>query len=437
MMYLVRQQAISYILYHTSYIIHLLVLDFQKFSATYQQALLRQVVPFWLKNGRDELCGGYFDLLSGSGEVIEGDKFVTLQAQQVWAFSWLYNNLDGQSAWLEHARHGASFLSQFAHQDSLDCYAQLDRRGRPVSQSADLLPDCFTTMAYAQLHRATREDEWAMLAKQTFTNLIERRADRKAEQAQNVGGFQHVQQLSEAASLLRLALDMQPLLSEETGKEATDRIVHEIQHEFLDRRSETLLNNVLAEGAFVNTPEGRRSNVGLTFQTASYLLDFYAASASSKNTPGINSNRKLAMQVAGWCLRLCDQAWDETNAGLNQYVDFKQQASIFPDWQQKWAWVQVEALTALLKSYVHTRQPDCLKWFKRIHDYTFQHFPDSKQTGWHLVLDAYAHPLLAAKAIPSVGCFSLIRCLTEAGTLLTKLDQMKERPSRAGISLNT
>lgn len=415
------------------------MLDFQKLSATYQQALLRQVVPFWLKNGRDELCGGYFDLLSASGEVIEGDKFVTLQAQQVWAFSWLYNTLDGQPAWLEHARHGASFLSQFAHQDSLDCYAQLDRRGRPVSQSADLLPDCFTTMAYVQLHRATREDEWAMLAKQAFTNLLERRDDRRAEQAHTVGGFRHIQQLSEVVSLLRLVLDMHPLLSEETGKEATDLIVQEIQHEFLDRRSETLLDYVLPEGAFVNTPEGRRLNVGLTFQTASYLLDFYAGSASLKNTPGINSNRKLAMQVVGWCLRLCDQAWDETNAGLNQYVDFKQQASIFPDWQQKWAWVQVEALTALLKSYVHTRQPDCLKWFKRIHDYTFQHFPDSKQTGWHLVLDNYAHPLLTAKAVPSVGCFSLIRCLAETGQLLSKCEslQQKERTSRIGISLNS
>jgi N-acylglucosamine 2-epimerase len=81
------------------------VLDYQKLSATYQQALLRQVVPFWLKNSRDELCGGYVDLLSATGEQIEGDKFVTLQAQQVWAFAWLYTTLDGQSAWLDHASH--------------------------------------------------------------------------------------------------------------------------------------------------------------------------------------------------------------------------------------------------------------------------------------------------------------------------------------------
>lgn len=122
------------------------------------------------------------------------------------------------------------------------------------------------------------------------------------------------------------------------------------------------------------------------------------------------------MQVVTWCLRLCEQAWDEANAGLNQYIDVKQQAFIFPDWQQKWAWVQLEALSALLKGYEHTRHPDCLKWFKRIHDYTFQHFPDPKQTGWHLVLDQHTQPLVAAKATPMVGCYSLIRCIAEIGS---------------------
>ena len=133
----------------------------------------------------------------------------------------------------------------------------------------------------------------------------------------------------------------------------------------------------------------------------------------------------------------CEQAWDETHAGLNQYVDYKQQAHIFPDWQQKWAWVQVEALAALVKGYEHTRHPDCLKWFKRIHDYTFQHFPDQKQTGWHLVLDNHAQPILAAKAIPTVGCYSLIRCLAETGKLLATFGQAKERTGRTGISVNS
>ncbi len=413
------------------------MLDFQKLSATYQQALLRQVVPFWFKNSLDEQCGGYFDLLTATGECIEGDKFVTSHAQQVWAFAWLYNTLDGQPAWLEHAQKGASFLSQFAHEDSLACYAQVDRLGRPVSRSTDLVPDSFAIMAYARMHRATKQDEWAMLAKQTFFNLLQRRADSRTEQVNTLGGVRQVRQLSEAVAILKMVLEMQPLLAEDAWKQHIDLALQDILHEFMDRRTDTLREFILPEGAFINTPEGRRLNVGLTFQTASYLFDFYADSSTIKSGSIVVNNRRLAAQVVSWCLQLCEQAWDETHAGLNQYVDIKQQPSIFTDWDQKWAWVQVEALAALVKGYEHTRHPDCLKWFKRIHDYTFQHFPDPKQPGWHLVLDQHTQPVLAAKAIPTVGCYSLVRCLAETGKLLATFGQVKERTSRTGISLNS
>ena len=407
------------------------MLDFQKLSATYQQALLRQVVPFWLKHGRDERCGGYFDLLSTTGEIIEGNKSVTQQAQQTWAFAWLYNTLDGQPTWLEHARHGATFLRQFAHDDTLSCYAQLDRRGRPVAASTDVIPDCSVVMAYAQLHRATGNDEWAMLAKQTFTGLLRHRDEIRAEQVETSGSFQQLRHLSEPITVLKTLLAMQPLLSEETWKQAIDGVIHELLNEFVDRRTDVLREFILPEGAFVNTPEGRRINVGLTFQTASYLLDFSAENGLPKTGQASNMNRKLATQMVGWCLRLCEQAWDEIAGGLNQYSDFKQQPLLFPDWQQKWAWVHVEAMAALVKGYFYTRQPDCLKWFKRIHDYSFHHFPDAKHSGWHLAVDQHGQPLLSAKSLSTVGCFSLIRCLAETAQFLTKCEQIQPKGVRA------
>lgn len=391
------------------------VLDFQKLSADYQLALLRQVVPFWLKYGRDEPCGGYFDQLSATGGVIEGDKFISLQAQQVGTFAWLYNTLDGQAAWLDHARHGGVFLSQFAHDDTLNVYARLDRRGRPVAPTSDCVPDCYVVMAYAQLYRATADDAWAMLAKQTFSTLLQRRTTHRNEQAQTIGSFLQLQHLSEPVAVLDAVLAMQPLLDESAYQEATEAVLDELLREFVDRRTDTLREFVLPEGAFVNTPEGRRLNVGLTFQTASLLLNYCVESG----------NRKLAVQVTAWCLRLCEQAWDDGVGGLNAYVDMKGQPAVFSDWQQKWAWVQLEAINALTKGYCQTRQTDCLKWFKRVHDHTFAYFPDPKQAGWQLVIDANKQPLLPAKAITEVGCFSQIRCLAETAQALTKCEQVQ------------
>lgn len=399
------------------------MIDFQKLSADYQQALLRQVVPFWLKNGRDELCGGYFDTLSATGDVIEGDKFVMLQAQQAWAFAWLYNTFDGQPTWLSHTRHGGSFLRKFAQTDTPDCYARLDRRGHPLAPATDNLPACSAVVAYAQLHRATGEDEWATLAQETFRDLLRRREEVRAQQRDTVGGFRQVRHLGEVTTFLKAALDMQPLLDEESGKAAIDAALHEIRHEFLDRRTDTLREYILPEGAFVNTPEGRRQNVGLTFQTGGYLLDLCAE----------NGDQKIRTQVVTWCLRMCERAWDEATGGLNQYVDLKGQPSIFPNARQKWAWVQVEALSCLIKGYFQTRHPDCSKWFIRVHEYTFAQFPDHQHLGWHLAVDQQRLPLFLAKATPDTGCFSLIKCLTETAKTLAKCGQLQ--PSERNVRL--
>jgi N-acylglucosamine 2-epimerase len=398
------------------------VLDFQKLSADYQQALLRQVVPFWLKNGRDELCGGYFDALSATGSVIEDDKFVTAQAQQTWAFAWLHNTFDGQPPWIAHARHGGAFLRGYAHSNTLDCYAQLDRRGRPLVPATDYLPACSVVMAFVQIYHATNEEEWAVLARKTFENLLQRRQETRAHQ-QEIGGFRQLHHLSESSTLLKTVLEMQPLLNEEVAKAAIDGVLREVMHEFLDRRTDTLREYVLPNGAFVNTPEGRRLNTGLTFRTAGYLLELCAESG----------NQKMRMQVIGWCLRMCERAWDEETGGLNLYVDMKSQPSIFPDAQQKWAWVQIEAIACLVKAYFQTQHPDCSKWFKRIHEYTFAHFPDSRYVGWHLAIDQQRRPLILAKVTPEVGCFSLIKCLAETAQTLTKCGQLQ--PTRRNVRL--
>ncbi|GAB3706725.1 AGE family epimerase/isomerase [Spirosoma flavus] len=413
------------------------MLDFQKLSSQYQQALLRQVIPFWLKNSQDTLCGGYFDMLTDTGEAIEGDKYVAMQAQQAWAFSWLYNTYDKQADWLEHARHGVTFLSQFAHDERLNCYVQIDRRGRPVAYSGNLVSASFSAMAYTQFNQATGEDEWAMLAKQTISNAVQRREKKRLSAANEPGLFRQTKHLSEPVALLKSLLDMRQLFDEAVWKQHTDEILTEILAEFVDRRSDTLREYVLPDGGFVNTPEGRRLNVGLTFQTASLSLDLYTESLQQKGNSSV-VNRKLVTQAVDWCLKTCEQAWDdeptsESKVGLNQYIDMKGQPFIFPEWQQKWAWIHVEACAVLLKCYVLTRHPECLKWFKRIHDYTFQYFPDDEHSGWHLAIDSYGQPLVHAKAIPTVGCFSLIRCLTEVIQLLPKCEEFQSpRPSRLG-----
>lgn len=60
----------------------------------YRDALLQDVLPFWERHSIDDKCGGFFTCLDRAGNVFDTDKFVWLQARQVWTFATMYNGFE-------------------------------------------------------------------------------------------------------------------------------------------------------------------------------------------------------------------------------------------------------------------------------------------------------------------------------------------------------
>nr|WP_234408859.1 AGE family epimerase/isomerase [Marinilabilia salmonicolor] len=81
-------------------------MDFQRLAIQYKTELLGNVVPFWLNKSQDKEYGGYFSCLDKAGKVFDTDKFVWLQAREVWLFSMLYNRVEQKPEWLECAGRG-------------------------------------------------------------------------------------------------------------------------------------------------------------------------------------------------------------------------------------------------------------------------------------------------------------------------------------------
>lgn len=398
----------------------IIMLEFQRLSALYQETLLGTIVPFWLRYSADKTCGGYFNVLTDSGEVIDADKIITLQAQQVWAFALLYKQVDAKADWLAHALHGADFLSAYAHDSKLNCYGEVDRRGRPVAPATDVVPDCAVAQAYVRVYEATGNDEWAMLAKQTLRNLLQRRQAVRLKKARNLGGFRQWQHLSEPVAVLKALLDTKALLSEESWKEAVDEVLRELLHEFTDRRADLLREYVLPEGSFSNTPLGRRLSAGLTFRVASYMMD----------VAHLTGNRKLSLQAVTWVLRLAEWAWDTVAGGFAQWVDMKDQPLADPTVNHRIASVHLEALAAFSKGYLYTHHPECPKWFKRVHDYAFASFADPIHKGWYLAVDAKAQPVLPLKATTTEGCYQQVKCLYDIWQTLGQCALLQPTGSR-------
>ena len=93
-----------------------------------------RVVPFWMEKSPDHEFGGYFTCLNRFGEVYDTDKFVWLQAREVWLFSMLYDKVQKKPAWLDMARLGAEFLLNNGHDGKGNYYFSLNRQGEPLVQ---------------------------------------------------------------------------------------------------------------------------------------------------------------------------------------------------------------------------------------------------------------------------------------------------------------
>ncbi|RQH18179.1 hypothetical protein D5R40_33055 [Okeania hirsuta] len=83
---------------------------FASYAQKYQQALLDNVIPFWMQHSRAEK-GGFNTCLSSDGSVYDQDKFIWLQARRV-DFRDVINRLEkGVNGW--RCLHGAQFLEKY------------------------------------------------------------------------------------------------------------------------------------------------------------------------------------------------------------------------------------------------------------------------------------------------------------------------------------
>ena len=125
-------------------------MNFKEYAQFYFDQLTNNIIPFWLRHSKDAEHGGYFTCLDREGKVYDTDKFIWLQARQVWCFSMLFNQVEKKQEWLDFAIHGADFLKKYGRDAEGNWYFSLTREGKPLVQPYNIFSDCFATMAFGQ-----------------------------------------------------------------------------------------------------------------------------------------------------------------------------------------------------------------------------------------------------------------------------------------------
>lgn len=370
-------------------------------SEFYYKNLLCDVLPFWQENSIDKKYGGFFTCLDRNGRVYDKDKFIWLQARQVWTFSMLYNRLLKNNSWLEIARHGADFLKKHGRAKDGQWYFSLNREGKPLVHPYNIFSDCFACMAFSQFAYASGDKKSKEIAFETYKNILARKDNPKGIWSKNINKTRGLKGFSMPMILSNLVFELEWMLDEKEVNKALDLCVHEVMDVFYNQNRGLIFENVFFNGMHSDSFEGRIINPGHGIEAMWFIMDI----AIRRN------DIKLAKKCSDITLNILNFGWDKKFGGIFYFLDEKGNPPQQLEWDQKLWWVHLESLVALIKGYGLTGNPDLLKWFYKIHDYSWKHFHDKKYGEWFGYLNRRGEVLLPLKGGKWKGCFHLPRAL--------------------------
>lgn len=386
-------------------------MNFQKLANQYRDELLNNILPFWLDKSQDKEFGGYYTCLDRRGDVYDTDKFIWLQGRQVWLFSMMYNKVEKKQEWLDCAIQGAEFLRKYGHDGNLNWYFSLTREGKPLVQPYNIFSYTFATMAFAQLSLATGNEEYGRIAKETFNKIIEKQSNPKGEWNKAYPGTRDLKGFSLPMILCNLALEIEHLIDRELIDQTVETCLNEVMNVFYKEEYGLILENVTPEGEFSDSYEGRLLNPGHSLEAMWFIMDL-----------GVKLNRPDIIEKATKiALRTIEYGWDTKHEGIFYFMDIKGHPTQQLEWDQKLWWVHIETIITMLKAYQLTGSKEALRWFEKLHDYTWTHFKDEENPEWFGYLNRQGEVLLDLKGGKWKGCFHIPRGLYQSWKILETL----------------
>lgn len=381
-----------------------------QYTLQYKSALLENVIPFWMENSIDPE-GGFFTCLLRDGKVYDTDKFIWLQARQVWTFAMLYNQQEARQEWLDIALHGGRFLLKNGKDKAGNWFFSLNQAGQPLVKAYNIFSDCFACMAFAQLYYATKEEQYREEALNTFSAILKRRANPKGKYTKTVGETRPLKNFALPMILCNLSLELKPLLAAAAVEATIDECIKEVMDNFYDERSGLILENILPDGSLSDSFEGRLLNPGHAIEAMWFIMDL----GQQRN------DQQLIEKAVNRTLEMLRYGWDKEHGGIFYFMDRKGYPPQQLEWDQKLWWVHLETLVALLKGFSLTQNKECWHWFEKVHDYAWEHFQDRDDGEWFGYLNREGKVLLPLKGGKWKGCFHVPRGLWQSWRILEQL----------------
>jgi N-acylglucosamine 2-epimerase len=339
----------------------------------YSRGLLEDTVPFWTRYSVDHEYGGYLTFLDRDGSLFGTDKPVWLQGRIIWMFSRLYNRIEKRPEWLELARHGLDFLLKHCFDTDGRAFFLVTRDGTPLRKRRYVFSEVFAVMGLAEYALASGEDWAREKACEVWDTLI---------RYHTTPGLLEPKVYPEARPMKSHAMPMILLATAQVIRQVDDRpdydatiddSMRQVFDHFCKPGLRAVLENVGPNGEVIDSPEGRSLLPGHAIETAWFIME-------EGRHRGDRELSLKAIPLLEWSL---ERGWDpEFGGGLLYYVDLFGKPCTQYEWDLKLWWPHTEVIYATLLAYHLTGDEKWAEWHRKVHDYSYTHFPDPEYGEW-------------------------------------------------------
>ncbi len=384
---------------------------FTDLLAIYRAELLERVVPFWLEYAIDWDNGGILTCISDEGQVQSEDKYMWSQLRALWTFSALYNKIEPRQEWLDVAWHIFNFVKRYGRDDQGRWVFCVSKDGEILQGATSIYADGFALYGLTELARATDDQETINLALETYEN-VQRRLARPGSYLTAPFEMPENGKAHAISMIFALAFDeLGYYLGDQAIIEAGRWHSNEVMDVFLRPDRKLLYEFVHQDNSLIDTPQGRSIVPGHAVESMWFMIHILRRS-------GDGARIRQAVEAIRWHLEF---GWDEEHAGIYHARDAEGGTPWWRFADAKLWWPHTEALYATLLAYELLREPWCLDWFQRVHNYAFSHYPVPDYGEWTQKLDRQGKAFTEPVALPVKDPFHLPRALIYCINVLERL----------------
>jgi mannobiose 2-epimerase len=361
------------------------------------RALLKTNLAAFYFNSIDDKNGGFKENLDANGHfTLSGEKFLTLQARQVWFFSALaLENLEPERS-LDAAKQGFNFIHEKMRDEKLAGYfSKVTDDGHPKDPRKHAYLNGFALYSFAMYYRASHDENALNAAKdlfETFENYFHDEIHGGYIEFFNPD-WTEVREPGEGGYVGALGqktynthLHIMEAMAELYRNWQDPRVLRRLQ-ELLVINTETVLypranNNVDAyqrDWTVVNTPQNLRASYGHDVECIWLVMD----AAKTAGQPA-SIYRSWSEKLADTCLKF---GLDREHGGFYESGSLNEKANQL---RKTW-WVQNEAMVGMLDLYQRTGKEEYYDAFASTFDFC-KKFQIAKEGGWWAERNADGSP---------------------------------------------